>query len=155
MGETYLSREGYEKLRLQLMDLKTLKAQLSKEIGEAMEQGDLRENAGYTAAKERQAEILRRMGEIETKLQSARLIEEIQGPKDEVRIGAKVTLVLEGDADEFVYTLVGPEESDPSRGRISVQSPLAQGLLGKKVGQEATLSLPGGQKRFRLLRVDY
>src|SRR5262249_875904 len=104
MAKTYLSREGFEKLRKELEKLKAEKRQTSKAIGEAMEQGDLRKNAGYKYAKDRQAELLRRIGEIEEKLSSAQLIEELGLKTDEVRIGASVTL-SDGD-DEFIYTLV-------------------------------------------------
>ena len=153
MNDTYLTREGYEKLHLELEKLKKLKTELSKEIGEAMEQGDLRENAGYTAAKERQAEILRRIGETEFKLKGARLIEEMNLPKGEVRIGAKVTLKEKDSGEEHVYTLVGSDESDPVRGKLSVYSPLAQGLLGLKAGKEAKIPLPAGVKSFKILKV--
>jgi transcription elongation factor GreA len=153
MAKTYLSREGYDKLRKQLDVLKAEKRQTSKDIGEAMEQGDLRENAGYTAAKERQAELLRRIGEIEEKLSGAQLIEELGVSTDEVRIGAKVTL---GDGeDKLVYTLVGPEESDPMKGKLSVHSPLAQGMLGAKAGQTVEIKLPAGAKKFKVLKVEY
>lgn len=153
MAKTYLSRDGREKLIQQLEALKKEKQQVSKDIGEAMEQGDLRENAGYTAAKERQAELLRRIAEIESKLSSAQLIEELGVATDEVRIGATVTL-SDGE-DEFAYTLVGQEESDPAQGKISVQSPLAQGLLGAKAGQDVKVQLPAGVKSFRVVKVAY
>ncbi|MBI4056406.1 MAG: transcription elongation factor GreA [Elusimicrobia bacterium] len=152
--EVYLSREGYEKLENELQKLKKMKVELSKEIGEAMEQGDLRENAGYTAAKERQAEVLRRIVEIEQKLKGAKLIDELNLPKDKVRIGTKVTLKEKESGEEFVYTLVGEDESDPLEGKISVHSPLAQGILGLKMGKEANVSLPTGIKVFKILKVE-
>src|SRR3989338_965453 len=119
MSETYLTREGYEKLRLELERLKKRKVELSREIGEAAEQGDLKENAGYTASKEKQEEVLRRINEIQIKLKSARLIDELELPKGEIRIGAKVTLKEKESGEEFVYALVGGEESDPLQGKIS------------------------------------
>lgn len=154
MPENYITREGYAKLYKDLEKLQKLKKELSKEIGEAMEQGDLRENAGYTAAKERQAETLRRIGEMEEKLRGARLIDELKLPKNEIRIGAKVTLMDKDSGREVVYVLVGTDDSDPSQGKISVQSPLAQGLLGVKVGQEAKVSLPSGIRIFKVLKVE-
>jgi transcription elongation factor GreA len=153
MAKTYLSRDGFEKLRKELERLKAEKRQVSKDIGEAMEQGDLRENAGYKYAKDRQAELLRRIGEIEEKLTGAQLIEELGLKTDEVRIGACVTLSDGGD--EFEYTLVGPEESDPVKGRISVHSPLAQGMLGAKAGQQVEIRLPAGPKKFKVVKVVY
>lgn len=153
MPKTYLSRDGREKLIKDLENLKKEKQKTSIDIKEAMEQGDLRENAGYTAAKERQAELLRRIADIEEKLANAQLIEELGVVTDEVRIGATVTL-SDGE-DEFDYTLVGPEESDPTKGRISVHSPLAQGLLGAKAGQEVQVQLPAGPKKFKVVKVRY
>jgi len=153
--ETYLTREGREKLVAELEKLKKLKPEISKEIGEAMEQGDLRENVGYTAAKEKQAEILRRIVEIEQKLQSARLIEELNVAKDEVRIGATVTLREESSNEEFVYTLVGGEEADPLNGTISVHSPIAQGILGLKSGDKAQVEIPVGKRKFKILKIEY
>lgn len=153
--ETYLTREGREKLVAELTRLKKLKPEVAKEIEEAMEQGDLRENVGYTAAKEKQADILRRIADIEQKLQQAQLIEELNISHDEVRIGATVTVKEKSSGEEFTYTLMGAEESDPANGKISVHSPLAQGLLGLKVGQEAEVDLPMGTKKFKILKIVY
>ncbi len=155
MGETYLTRAGYEKLKTDLERLYKFKAELSKEIGEAMEQGDLKENAGYIASKERQAEVLRRITEIDSKLKSARLVETLKVKKDEARIGATVTMKEESSGEEFVYTLVSSDESDPSAGKISVESPMAQGILGSKVGKHIKIALPAGEKKFHILKVEY
>lgn len=152
-GETYLTREGFEKLRAEMEKLQEEKRELSKMIGEAREQGDLRENAGYQYAKERQAEVMRRIADLETKLSRARLIEETKVAKDEVSIGATVTIQELSSQSESVYTFVGPEESDPSAGKISVHSPLAQGLLGHKIGETVTVSLPTGKKQFKILKI--
>lgn len=152
-GETYLTREGFEKLRAEMEKLQEEKRELSKMIGEAREQGDLRENAGYQYAKERQAEVMRRIADLETKLSRARLIEETKVAKDEVRIGAIVTIQELSSKSESVYTFVGPEESDPARGKLSVHSPLAQGLLGHKIGETVTVSLPTGKRQFKILKI--
>ncbi len=154
MPETYLTRNGYEKLKKDLDGLKKLKAELSVEIGEAMAQGDLRENAGYTAAKERQAEILRRIDDLEMKLKNARLIDDLNLPKDEARIGATVTIKDE-EGEESRYVLVGPDESDFASGKISVLSPLAQGLMGHKAGQDVNVQLPAGTRKFRIMKVEF
>ena len=155
MAETYLTREGYEKLRTQLAELKERKQKLALEIEDCREQGDLRENAGYHAAKERQAETLRLIDEISEKLRGAKLIDEIKGPSDQVRIGAKVTLEDGNDKEKYTYILVGPDESNPVEGKISVHSPLAQGLLGAKAGQDVKLNLPVGAKVFKVVKVEY
>ena len=154
MGDTYLTREGYERMKKQLEKLKQLKAHLSIEIGEAMAQGDLRENAGYTAAKERQAETLRKIDDLEGKLKGAKLIDDLKLPKDEVRIGARVT-VKDDDGEESTYTLVGPDESDFASGKISVLSPLAQGLVGHKAGTDVKVQLPAGPRRFKILKIEF
>lgn len=151
---TYLTREGYEKLRKDIDALKEQKRELSKMIGEAREQGDLRENAGYQYAKEKQAEVMRRIAEIEQKLGSAQLIEETKIAKDEVRIGATVTMKELSSGAEMTYTFVGQEESDPSAGKLSVHSPLGEGLLGHKIGETVPISLPAGQKQFKILKIE-
>lgn len=153
MTETYLTREGFEKLRKELDRLSAEKQELSVMIGEAREQGDLRENAGYQYAREKQADVIRRMREIEDKLAHVRLIEETDIAKDEIRIGAIVTLEDLGSKDKFVWTLVGQEESDPSNGKLSVHSPLGQGLLGHKVDDIAKVQLPVGEKKFKVIKI--
>jgi transcription elongation factor GreA len=123
-------------------------------IGEAREQGDLRENAGYQYAKEKQADVMRRIMELEQKLSNVRLIEETKIAKNEVRIGAKVTLKDISSGAEFAYTFVGQEESDPANGKLSVHSPLGEGLLGHKAGETATVDLPAGKKQFKILKIE-
>ncbi|MBI1979589.1 MAG: transcription elongation factor GreA [Elusimicrobia bacterium] len=152
--ETYLTREGYEKLRKDMEHLQEEKRNLSLMIGEAREQGDLRENAGYQYAREKQAEVMRRIADIEQKLSNVRLIEETQIAKDEVRIGAKVTLKELSSDSEFRYMFVGQEESDPSNGKLSVHSPLGEGLLGHKTGEKVSVSLPAGKKEFLILKIE-
>ena len=153
MSATYLSQEGYDKLLKEFDRLKKLKIKLSHDIGEALAQGDLRENAGYKAAKDRQAETLRRIAEIEGKLHSATMIEGLKVAKDEVRIGAKVTFEMGGE--KITYEFVGADESDPAGGKISVDSPLAQGMLGAKAGQEVTVTLPAGKQKVKIVKVKY
>src|SRR5271168_4849842 len=126
MSETYITRAGYEKLVNDLESLKKHKMQLSYEIGEAREKGDLKENAEYHAAKERQAEILRRIHETEDKLKRAHLIDDLKIKENEVQIGVRVTLLDTEDKEEYVWILTGPDESDPTSGRLSVYAPLAQ-----------------------------
>lgn len=152
MGNTYLTRAGYEKMLKELEVLKKRRTELSGEIGEAREKGDLKENAEYHAAKERQADTLRRIHEMEAKLNSAQIIDEIKFT-GEVQIGVKVTL-KDQDGDEYTWTLVGADESNPAEGRISVFSPLAQGILGKKVKDEVTINLPAGPQKFKIIKTE-
>ena len=154
MSGTYITRAGFQKLSKELEELKKQRTQLSAEIGEAREKGDLKENAEYHAAKERQAEIMRRIHETEEKLRSAQLIDDIKIKKDEVQIGVRVTLLEKETKEEMQWTLVGPEESNPMDGKISVYSPLAQGLLGRKVGEEVEVHLPAGPKKFKVLKTE-
>lgn len=154
MGETYLSRAGYNKLMEELEMLRQRKNDLSKEIGETREQGDLRENAGYQYAREKQSETLRRIAEIQGRLSNAKIIDDLNLPKDEVIIGMKVTILEVGTDDEYEYTLVGGEESDPAKGKISVHAPIAQGLLGHKVNEEVLIDLPGGKTTFKILKIE-
>lgn len=152
MGDTYLTRAGYEKLKQDLAGLMKQKTQLSLDIGEAREKGDLKENAEYHSAKEKMGEVMGRIGQIQDKLQSAKLIDDLDTPKDTVAIGTQVTLE-DSDGDQVEYSLVGEDESDPMEGKISVQSPLAQGLLGKKVKQTVEVALPAGPRQFKILKV--
>ncbi|HVC09514.1 MAG TPA: transcription elongation factor GreA [Elusimicrobiota bacterium] len=153
MGDTFLTRAGYEKLRKDLEPLKAQKNQLSLDIAEAREKGDLKENAEYHSAKEKLGEVMGRIAKIQNKLESAKIIDELKIPKGTVSIGCRIVLKDE-DGDEFSYTLVGEDESEPAEGRISVYSPLAQGLLGKKVGEKAEVSLPAGMRVFTILKAE-
>lgn len=153
MGEAYMSKAGYDKLVKELEMLQQRKKDLSREIGETREQGDLRENAGYHFAREKQSETLRRIAEISERINGAKIIDDMDLPKDEVIIGMKVTL-QDADRDKYEYTLVGAEESDPAAGKISVHAPLAQGLLGHKVGEEVVVPLPAGKMKFKILKID-
>jgi transcription elongation factor GreA len=152
MAETYLTRAGYQKLEHDLEDLKKRKVVLSYEIGEAREKGDLKENAEYHSAKERLGEVMSRIAKIQDQLASARIIDELKLKDGEVQIGCKVVLLDKEDNEEYEWTLVGQEESDPSAGKISVFAPLAQGLLGHKVGEEVSVTLPAGKKTFKIVK---
>lgn len=154
MPESYLTRAGHAKLLKDLESLKKHKAQLSVEIGEAREKGDLKENAEYHSAKERLGDIMNRIGIIEGKLANVRIIDDIKVKKDEVGIGVKVTLEDVEDKDEMEWTLVGPDESDPSAGKMSIYAPLAAGLLGHKVGEEVAVELPAGARRYKILKTE-
>lgn len=155
MGETYMTRAGYEKLIKELEQLQKQKENLSKEIGETREQGDLRENAGYQYAREKQSETLRRISEISDRINGAKIIDDMDLPEGEVIIGTKVTLREADSGDEYEYTLVGAEESDPAAGKISVHAPIAQGLLGHKVDETVDVDLPAGKMTFKILKIEH
>ena len=152
MPDTYLTRAGHEKLSQELKALMKQKAQLSLDIGEAREKGDLKENAEYHSAKEKMGEVMGRIGKISEKLQTVKLIEEMDIPKDTVAIGTTVSLE-DCDGDTVEYALVGEDESDPMKGKISVQSPLGSGLLGRKSKETVEVQLPNGPRSFKILKV--
>lgn len=153
MADTYLTRAGLEKLKKDLAGLMKQKVQVSLDIGEAREKGDLKENAEYHSAKEKLGEIMGRIGQIQDKLQTAKIIDDMDIPKGTVAIGCTVELE-DSDGDKIEYALVGEDESNPDEGKISVQSPLAQGLLGKKVGQTVEVTLPNAVRTFKVLKAD-
>lgn len=151
----YVSRKKYEDLVNELKQLKDVKAQLSLEIGEAAAQGDLKENAEYHAAKEKQAETLVRIQDLELKLRNAQITDDLAVDKSEARIGATVTIQDVAAGIDFTYTLVGSMDSNPDQGLLSVKSPLASGVLGKKEGEEFEVELPRGLKTYKLLKLEY
>jgi transcription elongation factor GreA len=151
MADTYLTRAGYEKLKNDLAELMKQKTQTSQDIAEAREKGDLKENAEYHSAKEKMGEVMSRIGIIQDKLQSAKIIDDMKVPKDTVAIGVTVTLE-DADGDTVEYTLVGEDESDPMEGRISVTSPLGSGLLGHKAKETVEVKLPAGPRTFKILK---
>ncbi|WP_428074214.1 GreA/GreB family elongation factor [Candidatus Avelusimicrobium aviculae] len=155
MEKFYVSRKKYEDLVKEVKALKEIKAQLSEEIGAAAAQGDLKENAEYHAAKEKQAETLRRIDDLEMKLRNAEITDDLAVDRSEARIGATVTIKDLAADIEFTYTLVGSMESNPDKGLLSVKSPLASGVLGKKEGEEFEAILPRGPKKYKLIKLEY
>ncbi|MDR0734326.1 MAG: transcription elongation factor GreA [Elusimicrobiota bacterium] len=151
----YLSRKNYEKLREDLDNLKKTKAKLSEEIGEAARQGDLKENAEYHAAKEKQAETLAKINELEIKLRNIRITDDINVDKTEARIGATVIIEDLADGERTEYTLVGSMESNPDKGLLSVKAPIAVALLGKKEGEIFELVLPRVKRKYKLVKLEY
>ncbi len=150
----YLTPEGAQRLREELEFLKTTKrTELAKRLREAIQMGDLSENADYIAAKEEQGFLEGRIQEIEALLRQAIIIED-NGHKDVVDMGAKVT-IQEGTYPPETYHIVGPAEASPRQGKISHESPIGQALLGKKVGDEVTVKTPGGEIRFKILEIAY
>lgn len=149
-----MTRAGYEKLVKELESLAELKQSLSREIGETREQGDLRENAGYQYAREKQSEVLRRISEIQGRLSGANIIDDMDLPRDQIIIGTKIKIQDLADQETYEYVLVGGEESDPSSGKISVHAPIAQGLLGHKLNDTVEISLPGGKTKYKILSIE-
>lgn len=151
--KSFLTRDGYNQLLKELQELKKRLPELSREIAAARELGDLRENAEYHAAKETLASIQRRISQITLKLSSAKIIEEENIPGDRVYIGSTVRLKDLSDGQEYQYTIVDIAEARPQEGKISVNSPMAQGLLGKKVGETVEINLPTTKILVKILEI--
>ncbi|MDR3243205.1 MAG: transcription elongation factor GreA [Elusimicrobiota bacterium] len=152
MASIFLTRDGREKLIKEMEDLQKRKPNIQEEIARAREHGDLKENAEYHAAKETLTNIMRRMSEIDSKLSRVKLIDEQNIDSDKVLIGATVSLKDE-DGEEFEYTIVDLEEANPAENKISVQSPLVQGLLEHKVGDVCIVELPAGARKFTIQKI--
>jgi transcription elongation factor GreA len=149
-----ITREGYEALRKELEHLKSVeRPQTIKAIEEARAHGDLSENAEYAAAKERQAYIEGRVSELGYKLGNADIIDIDKLPKDRVVFASQFILSNVDTGEEVEYQLVGPDESDVQRGRISISSPLGQAILGKSPGDEVVLQAPGGKRIYELVEI--
>ncbi len=154
MEEIYLTREGYEKLVKELNFLKNEKRRkLSKAIGEARAHGDISENAEYDAAKEAQGLNEKRIAEMEYKLAHGRIIDYENISKDEVLIGARVT-VKDLDSQEVLeYTLVSEAEADYTEGKISVTSPVGAALLNHKKKEIVKIKVPAGVLKYEILDI--
>jgi transcription elongation factor GreA len=124
-------------------------------IEEARQLGDLKENAEYHAAKEDQANIDKKIAEVEDMITRAVILDPATLPHDKVSFGSTVTLIDVETEDEIVYTIVSSLHSNPDEGKISFHSPLAKQLLGKSEGDEFTAQLPGGKKEFEVEAVGY
>lgn len=152
MGVIYLTRDGRNKLIEELDKLQKRKPHIQDEIARAREHGDLRENAEYHAAKEALTNLMQRIAEIDSKLSRAQIIEELNIDPNKVLIGVTVTIKDE-DGDDYEYTIVDEEEANPDEMKISIGSPLAQGLLEHKVGDKVDVKLPMGTTKFKIVKI--
>jgi transcription elongation factor GreA len=151
-----MTKFGYEKLSVELNDLKNRELpEIVKEIEVALEHGDLKENAEYHAAKEKQRLVDLRLAELSKILTSAQIVDPSVLQHARVSFGSTVVLFDVALDKEITYTIVGGCESNPEMGLISFNSPLAKQLLGKEEGDEFKATLPGGVKEFELLEVKY
>jgi transcription elongation factor GreA len=151
---TPMTRQGYERLKDELERLKRVeRPATTRAIAEARAHGDLSENAEYHAAREKQGFTEARINELEAKVGTAEVIDP---PTSGDRVTFGSTVRLEDEAGkEARYQIVGSDETDASRGRISVMAPLARTLIGKKVGDSVVAQLPGGTKRFEILDANF
>lgn len=150
---TYLTEEGASRLKKELEDLKGPKREaLAKRLRSAIQQGDLSENADYTAAKEEQAFLEGRILELEEILHTIIIIDSQVISGDRVSIGSHIR-VQEEDFPPDEYHLVGPQEADPSKGRISYESPIGKALLEHRVGDIVEVITPAGQIHLKILEI--
>jgi len=151
---TYLTKEGLKKLQDELDQLTDIeRPNISKQIAEARDKGDLSENAEYDAAKEAQGMLEMKIAKLQELVRNSRLLDESQIDTDFVQIMCKVKLLNVKLKKEVTYTLVSETETNIKEGKISVQTPIAKGLLGKKVGDIAKVSVPNGDLEFKILDI--
>ncbi|MEA4908919.1 MAG: transcription elongation factor GreA [Chloroflexi bacterium] len=151
---SYLTAEGAERLREEVEYLKgPAREQLAQRLRAAIQQGDLSENADYSAAKEEQGFLEGRILELDQILRNAVIIDDIEKKPNEVGIGSSVT-IQEDDFPPETYYLVGPKEADPTQGRISHESPIGRALIGHHEGDVVTADTPTGSLRFKILKIE-
>ena len=154
MPNNFLTKEGYQKLQEELDYLRTAKRQeVANRLHEAMEGGELIENAEYEAAKNEQASVEGRIQELDLLLASAKIIEDNGRKKsDSVQLGSKVT-IKEGNFEAETFTIVGAAEANPREGKISNESPIGKAILNRKVGDSIKVETPGGTYNVKILKV--
>ena len=152
---SYYTKEGLKKLKDELNQLKDIeRPKASNAIGEARDKGDLSENAEYDAAKEAQGMLEMKISKLEAVLSNARLIDESQLDLSKVLVLSKVTIKNLNNQMQLNYTLVAESEADLKSGKISVSSPIGKGLLGKKVGEIAEVTVPNGTLKFEIISIE-
>ncbi len=156
MDKIPITNIGFEKLEEELKILKSVeRPTVIKSIAEAREHGDLSENAEYHAAKEKQSFIEGRIADLENKISRAEVIITKKLKSNKVIFGATVTLEEVGKKKQLVYQIVGTEEADVESGKISISSPLARALLGKKVDESVEVYSPGGSKEYEVENIEF
>ena len=154
MDKVPMTEEGHSAMMDEVKHLKSVeRPRIIKAIEEARSHGDLSENAEYHAAKEQQGWIEARVAELEDKLSRAEVIDISKLSGDTVKFGAKVTLIDEETDDETSYQIVGEFEADVKKGKISVSSPIARAIIGKKTGDSVEVNTPGGGKSYEIAKV--
>lgn len=151
----YLSKEGYEKLEAELKDLKGRgRREIAAEIAEARSKGDLSENAEYDAAKEAQGHMEDRITRLEDILANSRILDANDLDLSKVRVLTKVTILNKKMGKEMQYTLVSPNEADFAAGKISVDSPIGQALIGQEVGDVVEVEVPAGKLELEVKKIE-
>ena len=154
MAVTYMTEEGLKNLKEELRQLETVeRPRIIAAIAEAREKGDLSENAEYDAAKEAQGVLESKIAQIKTRLSEARVLDASDITTDEVQILTKVRVRMKSTGMEKTYQLVTEGEANALEGKISVTTPIARGLMGKKVGEIAQVQVPAGTVEFEILEI--
>ncbi|TAF65536.1 MAG: transcription elongation factor GreA [Cytophagales bacterium] len=155
MGKlSYYTQEGLDRLKNELQELKTKgRAEIARQIAEARDKGDLSENAEYDAAKDAQGLLELKIAKLEELISNARLIDETNIDTSKVSILSKVRIKNKKTNTVVTYTLVSEEEANLKEGKISIQSPIGKGLLGKTVGDSATIQVPAGLVELEILDI--
>jgi transcription elongation factor GreA len=152
----YYTKEGLQRLKDELLELKTKgRSDMSKQIAEARDKGDLSENAEYDAAKDAQGLLELKISKLETVVGNARVIDESNLDTSKVGILANVQIKNLKNGAVMKYQLVAEEESDLKLGKISVKSPIGKGLLGKKLGEKAEIDVPAGKVTFEIIDITF
>jgi transcription elongation factor GreA len=148
------TKEGLERVKAELSHIKKVERPDNiRAIEEARKHGDLSENAEYHAAKEKQSFLEGKINELESAIGQAEVIDFINGPTDRVVFGRTVLLYNIDTEEEVQYQLLGPYESDPGNGKISVKSPIGMALIGSEVGDEVRVKTPGGLQEYEVLEI--
>ena len=156
MNKIPMTSEGYNRLRQELRRLKSVdRPAVIRAIAEAREHGDLAENAEYHSARDRQSFIEGRLAEIEDKIARAEIIDVSKLSGSVIKFGARVTLADEETDEEQTFQIVGEDEADVSQGRLSVTSPLARALIGKRTGESVEVVTPSGAKSYEVVTVAF
>ncbi|RRD71825.1 transcription elongation factor GreA [Tannerella forsythia] len=154
MAVTYMTEEGYNKILAEINYLESVKRpEISAQIAEARDKGDLSENAEYDAAKEAQGILEGKIAQLKGLLSNARLIDEAQIKTDVVQIMNKVKIKNLQNKAVMTYTLVSDSEANLKENKIAVSTPIAQGLMGKKVGDIAEIQVPSGMMKFEIMEI--
>ncbi|GAP72164.1 hypothetical protein SAMD00024442_26_11 [Candidatus Symbiothrix dinenymphae] len=154
MALTYMTRDGYNKLQAEITQMESeQRPAITKQIAEARDKGDLSENAEYDAAKEAQGMLEAKIAQLKALFADSRVLDESKITTDTVQILTKVTIRNTKNNQQMVYTLVSEQEADLKTGKIAVKTPIAQGLMGKKVGDIVEIKVPSGILTFEIINI--
>ena len=155
MNKTPLTKDGELKLQEELKNLKLERPKIKKAIAEAREHGDLKENAEYHAAREQQGLVEARIKDIEYKLANSEIIEsDPSNDTTEIVFGCSVELLNLEDNSKIKYQIVGEDEADLEKNKISFNSPIGKGLMNKKIGDLITIIVPKGELKFKVIKIN-